>query len=145
MSASALRSRTLGVLQAAVAGLFLISGVSKFTLPVEILVGTTTLPVAFFQFIGVCEFLGALGLVLPGALRTRRDLTPIAAGALVIVMSGAVGMALQGYGVSAAILPGATGIACAIIAYGRRAWLDEATRRRGVPDSTRATVQPSHL
>ena len=37
------------------------------------------LPDLFIKFIGLCEILGALGLVLPGLLKIRRQLTPLAA------------------------------------------------------------------
>lgn len=48
------------------------------------------LPVWFIRFIGVCEFLGGLGLLLPGLLKTRQYLTPLAALGLAIIMIGAV-------------------------------------------------------
>ena len=47
------------------------------------------LPGLFIKFIGVCEVLGALGLILPGLLRIRRGLTPLAAAGLVIILIGA--------------------------------------------------------
>ena len=51
--------------------------------------GTIALPGAFLRFIGVAEVLGALGLILPGLLRIRPGLTPLAAAGLVIIMIGA--------------------------------------------------------
>jgi hypothetical protein len=47
------------------------------------------LPEVFVRFIGLCEVGGALGLVLPGLLRIRPDLTALAAGGLVTIMLGA--------------------------------------------------------
>ncbi len=40
------------------------------------------------KFIGVAEMLGAFGLILPGVLRVRAALTPLAAAGLVIIMLG---------------------------------------------------------
>ena len=37
------------------------------------------LPGPFLRFIGVAEVAGALGLILPGLLRIRQALTPLAA------------------------------------------------------------------
>ena len=47
-------------------------------------------PALFIRFIGVCEILGALGVILPAALRIRPELTPLAAAGLAIIMGGAV-------------------------------------------------------
>jgi len=74
------------------------------------------------KFIGVCEVLGALGLVLPGLTKIRRGLTPLAAVGLVIIMIGAVVITIMGLGVAMAISPLITGILCAVVAYGRRDW-----------------------
>jgi putative oxidoreductase len=41
-------------------------------------------------FIGSCELLGAMGLVLPAATRIQPWLTPLAAAGLVLIMAGAV-------------------------------------------------------
>ena len=47
-------------------------------------------PALFIRFIGVCEILGAIGVVVPAALRIRPELTPLAAAGLAIIMAGAV-------------------------------------------------------
>lgn len=47
-------------------------------------------PAVFIRFIGVCEILGAIGVVVPAALRIRPELTPLAAAGLAIIMGGAV-------------------------------------------------------
>ena len=47
-------------------------------------------PPVFIRFIGVCEILGAIGVVVPAALRIRPELTPWAAAGLAIIMGGAV-------------------------------------------------------
>jgi putative oxidoreductase len=46
-----------------------------------------TLPVALIRFIGVAEVAGVIGLILPSATRILPVLTPVAAGALALVMA----------------------------------------------------------
>ena len=70
-------------------------------------------------FIGAAEVLGALGLVLPGLLRIRLGLTPLAATGLVSIMSGATGLTLIGSGVAAALVPLVVGMLAAFVTYGR--------------------------
>ncbi|MDE3159785.1 MAG: DoxX family protein [Acidobacteriota bacterium] len=43
------------------------------------LTGQTQVPAVFLRFIGVMEILGGLGLILPGMLRIRTELTSLAA------------------------------------------------------------------
>jgi len=80
------------------------------------------LPGLFLKFIGVCEVLGALGLILPGLLRIRRSLTPLAAIGLLIIMIGAVVVSIMGPGVGSALPALVIGLLCAFVAYGRRSW-----------------------
>ena len=80
------------------------------------------LPMLLLRFIGLCEVLGALGLILPGITRIRRGLTPLAACGLLIIMIGAVVITVMGLGVAAAITPLVAGVLCAVVAYGRRDW-----------------------
>jgi DoxX-like family len=80
------------------------------------------LPLGFIYFIGVCEVLGALGLVLPGALNIRRGLTPVAAVGLTIIMLGAVVVSV-GMDPAMAIMPFVVGLLTAFIAYRRWPWL----------------------
>ena len=80
------------------------------------------LPILLLRFIGLCEVLGALGLILPGITRIRRGLTPLAACGLLIIMIGAVVISVMGLGAAAAITPLVAGVLCAVVAYGRRDW-----------------------
>src|SRR4030095_15262798 len=80
------------------------------------------LPILLLRFIGLCEVLGALALILPGITRIRRGLTPLAASGLLIIMIGAVVITLMGLGAAAAISPLVAGVLCAVVAYGRRDW-----------------------
>ena len=112
---------TLWVLQVLLGLLFLWAGGMKLVMPLEKLAGPVDLPGWFVRFIGVVELLGGLGLILPGLLRIRTGLTPLAAAGLVIVMIGAVGITLAGGGETAAmaVIPAVTGLLAAFIAYGR--------------------------
>ncbi len=83
------RNRALWIVQGLLAALFLFAGGMKLITPVEVLSVMSPFPGEFIRFIGVCEVLGAVGLVLPWALRIRRELTPLAAAGLVPIMSGA--------------------------------------------------------
>jgi len=64
-------NKTLWTVQAPLALLFVFAGGMKLVLPLEAMAGPVTLPGAFLRFIGVCEVLGGLGLILPMALRIR--------------------------------------------------------------------------
>lgn len=110
---------TLWVVQGLLAALFLFAGVMKLVLPIEAMAGPVALPVLFLRFIGVCEALGAIGLVLPGLLRIHRELTPVAAGGLVIIMIGATVITVMGGTVALALVPFVVGMLAASVAYGR--------------------------
>lgn len=86
------------------------------------------LPIWFLRAIGGFECLGALGLILPGALGMYRHLTPMAAGGLAFIMLGAVGTTLPSMGILPALFPLVVGILDVIVVYGRREWLLRANR-----------------
>jgi uncharacterized membrane protein YphA (DoxX/SURF4 family) len=122
----------LWTVQVLLAALFLFAGGMKLVAPPEMLKGPIEFPVLFIRFIGVCEFAGGLGLVLPGLLRIRTGLTPLAAAGLVIIMIGAtVTTLVSGMG-AGAVVPFVTGILAASVAYGRsrRVPLRATPRRR---------------
>lgn len=112
-------SIALWIVQALLALLFIWAGGIKLVLPLEKLAGPVALPGAFLRFIGVAELLGGLGLILPSLLRIRPELTPLAAAGLAIIMIGAVVITLIGGGIGLAVIPGATGLLAAFVAYGR--------------------------
>jgi hypothetical protein len=94
--------------------------VVQVLLALEKLAGPVALPGLFVRFIGVAELLGGLGLILPGLLRIRPGLTPLAAAGLVIIMIGAVGITFAGgVNVGMALIPAVTGLLAAFVAYGR--------------------------
>jgi DoxX-like family len=77
-------------------------------------------PGPFIQFVGLAEVLGGLGLILPGLLRIRPSLTPLAALELAHVMLGATVVTLAiGEGLLAALMPLVIGLLAAFVAYGR--------------------------
>jgi hypothetical protein len=109
----------LWIVQVLLALLFLFSGGTKLVLPLDALKGPVALPGLFIRFIGVAEVLGALGLILPGLLRIRPGLTPLAAAGLVIIMIGATAVTLAGGAVALALIPLVVGLLAAFVAYGR--------------------------
>ena len=108
----------LWVVQGLLALVFLMAGTTKFTLPVEQLT-QGGMPLGFIRFIGVCELLGAIGLIVPSITRIRPTLTPLAAAGLVIIMIGAVSTTLLGGLGAAAVMPFVVGVLAAFVAYGR--------------------------
>ena len=109
----------LWIVQGLLALLFLWAGGVKLVLPIEKLAGPVPLPGPFLRFIGVAEVLGAIGLILPGLLRIRPGLTPLAAAGLVIIMIGATALTLVGGDLALALIPLGVGLLAAFVAYGR--------------------------
>lgn len=78
------------------------------------------LPGWFLRFRCTAEVLGASGLILPGLLRIRMGLTPLAATLLAFITVSATVITLAGgMGIAMAILPAVTAILSAFVAYGR--------------------------
>ena len=84
-----------------------------------LLAALLALPGWFLRFLGVAEVLGAFGLVLPGLLRIRPGLTPLAAAGLVIIMIGAVVVTLVGGMLAVALMNVIVALLAAFVAYGR--------------------------
>ncbi|MDB4898255.1 MAG: DoxX family protein [Gemmatimonadetes bacterium] len=125
-------NRLLWTAQTIAALVFLFAGAMKFIMPVEKMQeGPVVFPMAFLYFIGVCECLGALGLILPGLIRYRSWLTPLAAAGLTVIMIGATWVSIVAMGAAAGIVPAVVGVMTAWIAYGRTriAPLTDAPRR----------------
>ena len=117
----------LWIIQILLTLLFLFAGGTKLFMSEAALKQMTppnsiVLPILLLRFIGLCEVLGALGLILPGITRIRRGLTPLAACGLLVIMIGAVVITVMGLGAAAAITPLVAGVLCAVVAYGRRDW-----------------------
>ena len=111
----------LWIIQILLALLFLFAGGTKLVLPLSALEapGGPHLPGLLLRFIGVCELLGSLGLLLPSLLRFRPSLTPLAAVLLSIIMVGAVVITLATLPPSNAIVPFVTLVLLLFVAYGR--------------------------
>ena len=113
-------STALWILQALLALFFAFgSGAPKLLMPTEQLPMPIPLPSAFVHLIGVAEVLGAIGLILPGVLRVRASLTPLAAACLVLLTLCATGYQLLAGQPGNAAFAVAIGLLCTIVAYGR--------------------------
>ena len=120
----------LWIVQVALALLFLFAGTMKFVMSGEEMTAVVAMPVIFLRFIGACEILGALGLILPGLLKIRPGLTPLAAVGLVIIMIGATVTTAAFMGPQMAVIPFVAGLLAASVAYGRWRIAPLASRRR---------------
>jgi hypothetical protein len=102
-------------------GLFMAvaSGLPKLIIPVEQLPMPIRIPGPLLVFIGLAEIAGGLGLILPGLVKIRPGLTPLAAAGLSLIAIG--GMVYQlmagepGNAVFALVIAGL----CAFVGYGR--------------------------
>jgi uncharacterized membrane protein YphA (DoxX/SURF4 family) len=125
LRSKAIPTYTLWIVQALLALLFLLTGGMKLILPLaaQMKQMPILLPGVFVRFIGTAEVLGAIGLILPGLLRIRLGLTPLAAGGLVIIMTGATVYTLVGGGGATALMPMVVGLLSTCVAVGRWSYL----------------------
>lgn len=123
---SAATTRSLWIAQGLLALIFLVAGGAKLVMSTEAMLAQmqppppeSVLPFIgpFLKFIGVCEVLGAIGLLLPGLLHIRQGLTPLAAAGLVIIMIGATVITVMGGNVAQALVPLGVGLLAAFVAY----------------------------
>ena len=131
------RNRALWLVQGVLAVLFVFAGAMKLLTPIAVLSGMSPFPGAFIRVIGVCEVLGAFGLILPYALRILPNLTALAAAGLVVIMVGATVTTLAIGGGVMALPTVILGLLAALVAWGRRP-------QELHTDSTRAVLQPIH-
>jgi len=89
----------LWVVQGLLSLVFLAHGAMLVTQPIaalaEMMVWPGAVPAALVRFIGICEMLGALGLIFPAAMRIRPALTPLAAAGLTIILGFAAAFHLS--------------------------------------------------
>lgn len=110
----------LWVVQGLLAALFIFAGIMKFIMPVAAMQqGPIKFSGTFLHFIGICELLGGLGLILPGVTKIRPGLTPLAAAGLVIIMVGAVVTTVISGPVAPAIFPLVLGVLASLVVVGR--------------------------
>jgi len=80
----------LWVLQVILALLYVMAGYQKafgdLTVIVKSIFWVAYTPAPLVRFIGACELLGSIGLILPAALKIRPQLTTLAAGGLALIM-----------------------------------------------------------
>ncbi len=113
-------NRALWIVQWLLALIFLFAGVMKFVIPVAEMTKQVPLPGWFLHFIGAAEIAGAVALVLPGLLRIRPGLTPVAAACLAVIMIGAVVLTIETGGVAQAIFPFVVLLLVSFVGKGRR-------------------------
>jgi hypothetical protein len=114
-------NRGLWIVQILLAALFLFAGGAKFAVPAEEM--TKGMPawisISLLHFVGVCEVLGGIGLILPGLLHLKPGLTPLAAAGLTIIVICATVLTIQTGMLATAILPAVAALLAAFVAYGR--------------------------
>src|SRR5262249_60892765 len=110
----------LWIAQGVLAAVFLFSGSMKFVMSIEAMTQQMPMPGWFLHFIGVCEVLGALGMILPWLTRMRPGLTPLAAAGLVILMICATVTMLTTGSIATALIPLVVGVPAAFVGYCRR-------------------------
>lgn len=110
---------TVWTVQWVLALLFLFAGSMKLLLPIAEMTKQMPFPGMLLRFIGAMEVLGAAGLILPGLLGIRRELTPLAAAGLVIIMVGATTLMLTSMGAGAAVMPFVVGLLAGFVAWKR--------------------------
>lgn len=113
------RTIVLWCLQILLAALFLFSGSAKLVMSAAALTKGSPFSATFIRFIGVCEIVGAVGLIVPSLTRIKPLLTPIAAACLAIILIGASVTTAQTMGVKVAALPFVTLILVLFVAVGR--------------------------
>jgi hypothetical protein len=98
---------------------FLFTGGLKLVLPDAAIAEQFPFPVLFIRCIAVAELAGAAGLILPGLLKVRTELTPWAAAGLAVIMVGATIVTALTMGVLMALFPLIVGVLSAFVAWGR--------------------------
>ena len=111
----------LWIVQGLLAAMFLLAGVPKLVMSAQQVAapGPIQLSVGFIRFIGVCEILGAIGMILPGVTGIGPGLTPVGAGGLLIIMSGATVINLIDGATALALFTAILGALAGLVAYGR--------------------------
>lgn len=113
----------LWVLQLLLALAFGFGGATKLVMPVADLAAqaawTGEVPPFLVRFIGFAELMGALGLLLPAALRIRPVLTPLAASGLALIMVLAMGFHIMRGEMTAIPVNFTFGALATFVAWGR--------------------------
>ena len=115
------RNTVLWIVQGLLAAMFLLAGAPKLVMTAAQMAspGPVQLPVLFVRFIGVCEILGAIGMILPGLTGIRPGLTPLGSAGLVIIMIGASVINVMNGMATFAIPTAVLGLMAAYVVYAR--------------------------
>jgi uncharacterized membrane protein len=110
----------LWILQTLLGLLFLFTGSMKFIMSAEQMNdgAPVALPIWFIHFIGICEILGGIGLIVPWLTGIKRGLTPLAASLLIVIMIGATVISAM-MSIPIAIVPFVVGLLLLVVAKGR--------------------------
>lgn len=113
----------LWVVQALLGAAFLMAGLTKATQPMATLAAqmpwTTVVGEGMTRFIGISEFLGALGLILPALTRIKPKLTALAGAGLATVMVLAMGFHVSRGEMMALPINAVLAALAAFVAWGR--------------------------
>lgn len=135
---------TLWTVQVILGALFLFAGGMKLVVPFAVLSKQMppSMTAGFIHTISVLELLAGLGMILPGVLHLRSELTPLAAGGLIIIMSGAIGVTVATAPITMAAMPFAVGCLALFVAYGRTRLvpLTEKSRRTSARATSTGTI-----
>jgi|SRR5215471_1701016 len=135
------KNTVLWIAQGLLSVMFLFAGGSKLAMTAAQMaeqakaVGGLQPPIAFVRFIGACELLGAIGVVVPWLTGIRPGLTALAAAGLVIIMLGATVVNLTTTVPALAILTVILGLLAAFVAYGRGLATRKTTITERVPST----------
>jgi hypothetical protein len=135
------KNTVLWIVQGLLAVMFLFAGGSKLVMSAAQMteqgnaVGGMQPPIAFIRFIGVCELLGAIGVVVPWLTGIRPGLAPLAAAGLVVIMIGATVINLTTTVPALAIFTLILGLLAAFVAYGRGLAPHKITTSNRVPST----------
>ena len=113
----------LWLAQIVLCGMFLMAGTMKLITPdnemMKNMPDATEGFLKFIRFVGVCEVLGAVGMILPSLLKIKPILTPIAAIGIAITMIVAVGIHISKGETSATITTVALALLAIFVIWGR--------------------------
>ena len=116
----------LWIVQVILALVFLFTGSSKLLMPADEIERNmpSFLSLGFIYFIGVCEIVGVIGLIVPWLTGIKPWLTPLAAACLAVILTGATFITAIG-SIPMAAIPASVGVLCIVVAWGRTRTLAE--------------------
>lgn len=110
----------LWVVQGLLALAFLAAGGMKaFSSPADLIASGMTMDLTALRIAGFAEVAGALGLILPAALRILPKLTALAAALLALVMALGAGAHIMRGEYGSIVAPLVLGALCLFVAWGR--------------------------